>query len=163
MSIAQRRKKLYQSCHILHKRGRYVILSFRELFKLDGKSNFTESDFARRNTIAKLLHDWNLVQIKELDVTIEEHVVQQSHKSKLFITKKKLNGNWLLNISSRFKKLTSKRTQSLFIQSNIDELLRYYIRFYIVYKCDEYNLYCSSFEDSIFSASTYNDVMTSIE
>ena len=72
---SKKEKKLYQSCHILHKRGRYVILSFKELFKLDGKeSNFTESDLARRNTIAKLLHDWNLVQIKELD-PIEEPVV----------------------------------------------------------------------------------------
>ena len=54
---SKKEKKLYQSCHILHKRGRYVILSFKELFKLDGKeSNFTESDLARRNTIAKLLH-----------------------------------------------------------------------------------------------------------
>ncbi len=71
---SKKEKKLYQSCHILHKRGRYVILSFKELFKLDGKeSNFTESDLARRNTIAQLLHDWNLVQIKEL-VPIEEPV-----------------------------------------------------------------------------------------
>ena len=66
---SKKEKKLYQSCHILHKRGRYVILSFKELFKLDGKeSNFTESDLARRNTIAKLLHDWSLVEIKELEV-----------------------------------------------------------------------------------------------
>lgn len=61
---SKKERKLYQSCHILHKRGRYVILSFKELFKLDGKeSNFTESDLARRNTIAKLLHDWGLVSL----------------------------------------------------------------------------------------------------
>ena len=72
---SKKEKKLYQSCHILHKRGRYVILSFKELFKLDGKeSNFTESDLARRNTIAKLLHDWNLVEIKDLD-QVEEPLV----------------------------------------------------------------------------------------
>ena len=72
---SKKEKKLYQSGHILHKRGRYVILSFKELFKLDGKeSNFTESDLARRNTIAKLLHDWNLVQIKDLN-PIENPVV----------------------------------------------------------------------------------------
>jgi|SRR6056300_526634 hypothetical protein len=72
---SKKEKKLYQSCHILHKRGRYVILSFKELFKLDGKeSNFTESDLARRNTIAKLLHDWSLVEIKDLN-QVEEPLV----------------------------------------------------------------------------------------
>lgn len=72
---SKKEKKLYQSCHILHKRGRYVILSFKELFKLDGKeSNFTESDLARRNTIAKLLHDWSLVEIKELEKVEEPNV-----------------------------------------------------------------------------------------
>jgi hypothetical protein len=72
---SKKEKKLYQSCHILHKRGRYVILSFKELFKLDGKeSNFNESDLARRNTIAKLLHDWNLVEIVDLE-SIKEPTV----------------------------------------------------------------------------------------
>ena len=72
---SKKEKKLYQSCHILHKRGRNVILSFKELFKLDGKeSNFTESDLARRNTIAKLLHDWSLVEIKDLN-QVEEPLV----------------------------------------------------------------------------------------
>ena len=72
---SKKERKLYQSCHILHKRGRYVILSFKELFKLDGKeSNFNESDLARRNTIAKLLHDWNLVQIIDLE-SIKEPIV----------------------------------------------------------------------------------------
>ena len=76
IGVASRKeKKIYQSCHILHKRGRYVILSFKELFKLDGKeSNFNESDLARRNTIAKLLHDWNLVQIIDLE-SIKEPTV----------------------------------------------------------------------------------------
>lgn len=55
---------LFQSCHILHKRGRYVIIHFKELFGLDGHSiTFTEEDMARRNTIAKLLMDWGLVEI----------------------------------------------------------------------------------------------------
>lgn len=75
---SKKEKKLFQSCHILHKRGRYVILSFKELFKLDGKeSNFTESDLARRNTIAKLLHDWNLVDIIDLD-SVQEPTVPVS-------------------------------------------------------------------------------------
>jgi hypothetical protein len=56
--------KLYQSCHILHKRGRYAIMSFKELLVLDGKTNtITDNDIARRNTIAKLLQDWNLLTI----------------------------------------------------------------------------------------------------
>lgn len=55
---------LYQSCHILHKQGRYFIVHFKELFMLDGKpSNFTEDDLQRRNTIATLLSDWGLLEI----------------------------------------------------------------------------------------------------
>lgn len=60
----QNGKRLYQSCHILHKQGRYVIIHFKELFLLDGKSaDFTEEDLARRNTIAKLLDEWGLVSL----------------------------------------------------------------------------------------------------
>lgn len=55
---------LYQSCHILHKQGRYYIVHFKELFALDGKpSNFSESDIARRNTITNLLKEWDLIEI----------------------------------------------------------------------------------------------------
>lgn len=57
-------KTLYQSCHILHKQGRYYIVHFKELFKLDGKpSNFEEDDVGRRNTIANLLAEWGLVTL----------------------------------------------------------------------------------------------------
>ena len=57
-------KKLYQSCHILHKQGRYYIVSFKELFLLDGKrSDFSENDMQRRNRITKLLSDWGLVEV----------------------------------------------------------------------------------------------------
>ena len=59
-------KKLFQSCHILHKQGRYFIVHFKELFLLDGKkSNLEEGDIARRNTIATLMSDWGLVTIQE--------------------------------------------------------------------------------------------------
>ena len=59
-------KKLYQSCHILHKRGKYYIVHFKELFALDGMpTNFTENDAARRNTIANLLAEWELVDLVE--------------------------------------------------------------------------------------------------
>lgn len=61
---SRKEKKLFQSCHILHKQGRYFICSFKELFLLDGKkANLEESDLARRNTIATLLADWGLVNI----------------------------------------------------------------------------------------------------
>ena len=57
-------KKLYQSCHILHKQGKYYIVHFKELFLLDGKhSDFSDNDKQRRNRIAKLLSDWGLVEI----------------------------------------------------------------------------------------------------
>ena len=65
IGVASRKeKKLYQSCHILHKQGRYFIVHFKELFALDGKNtNLTENDISRRNTITKLLLDWGLVNI----------------------------------------------------------------------------------------------------
>lgn len=63
-------KKLFQSCHILHKKGRYSILHFKELFILDGKHNtFTDEDHARRNTIVNLLEEWELVKIVDPDRT----------------------------------------------------------------------------------------------
>jgi len=63
IGVASRKDhKLYQSCHILHKQGRYFIVHFKELFMLDGKkSNLEENDVARRNTIATLLSDWGLI------------------------------------------------------------------------------------------------------
>ena len=66
IGVASRKeKKLYQSCHILHKQGKYYIVHFKELFALDGKdTNLSENDIARRNTIVKLLSDWGLVEIK---------------------------------------------------------------------------------------------------
>ena len=66
IGVASRKeKKLYQSCHILHKQGKYYIVHFKELFALDGKqTNLSENDIARRNTISKLLKDWGLVELK---------------------------------------------------------------------------------------------------
>ena len=70
IGVASRKeKKLFQSCHILHKQGRYFIVHFKELFLLDGKkSNLEESDIQRRNTIATLLSDWGLIQIVNEEV-----------------------------------------------------------------------------------------------
>ena len=65
MGVASRKeRKLFQSCHILHKQGRYFLTHFKELFALDGKqTNLSENDIARRNTIANLLKDWGLISI----------------------------------------------------------------------------------------------------
>jgi hypothetical protein len=65
IGVASRKeKKLYQSCHILHKKGRYFIVHFKELFALDGKTtNLSANDIARRNTIVNLLSDWGLIDI----------------------------------------------------------------------------------------------------
>ena len=67
IGVASRKeKKLFQSCHILHKQGRYFIVHFKELFLLDGKkANLEDTDLARRNTIATLMSDWGLVDIQD--------------------------------------------------------------------------------------------------
>ena len=67
IGVASRKDKtLYQSCHILHKQGKYYIVHFKELFALDGKTtNFSENDEARRNTIANLLAEWELISLVE--------------------------------------------------------------------------------------------------
>ena len=69
IGVASRKeKKLYQSCHILHKQGRYFIVHFKELFALDGKrANLTANDVQRRNRIAQLLADWGLIKILNAD------------------------------------------------------------------------------------------------
>ena len=69
---AKKENKLYQSCHILHKQGKYYIVHFKELFALDGKpSDISENDYARRNTIINLLCDWGLIEIVQKDLTVE--------------------------------------------------------------------------------------------
>lgn len=65
-------KKLFQSCHILHKQGKYYIVHFKELFALDGKpTNFSEEDQARRNTIANLIDQWDLIDLVDQSRTSE--------------------------------------------------------------------------------------------
>ena len=73
IGIASRKDKiLYQSCHILHKQGKYYIVHFKELFALDGKpSNFEEADIGRRNAITNLIAEWGLVTIVDPDKTKE--------------------------------------------------------------------------------------------
>lgn len=88
IGVASRRdNKLYQSCHILHKQGRYFIVHFKELFLLDGKpSNLIENDLQRRNTIATLLSDWGLLEISNPDQAKDIAPLRQikviSHKDK---------------------------------------------------------------------------------
>ena len=85
---SKKERKLYQSCHILHKRGKYYVVHFKELFLLDGRqSDFTEEDRARRNTIAFLLEEWNLFQIVDRDKYQEpkaplSHIKILPHKEK---------------------------------------------------------------------------------
>lgn len=79
IGVASRKeKKLFQSCHILHKQGRYFIVHFKELFLLDGKkSNLEQSDIERRNTIATLLSDWGLLDIAKPDMSEEKAPLRQ--------------------------------------------------------------------------------------
>jgi len=79
---------LYQSCHILHKQGRYYIVHFKELFALDGKpSNLTENDIQRRNAIAKLLEEWGLVKI--LNPILMKDNIAPLHQIKIISFKEK--------------------------------------------------------------------------
>jgi hypothetical protein len=90
---SKKEKKLYQSCHILHKRGKYYIVHFKELFLLDGKqSDFTDEDRGRRNTIANLLEEWNLFQIVEK----EKHQEPKAPLSHIKILPHKEKSEWIL-------------------------------------------------------------------
>ena len=91
IGVASRKeKKLYQSCHILHKQGKYYIVHFKELFALDGKeTNLTENDIGRRNRIASLLKDWGLI-----DVTGEIQNVSPLSQIKIISFKEK--SEWTL-------------------------------------------------------------------
>lgn len=100
---SKKEQTLYQSCHILHKRGKFYIVHFKELFKLDGKpTEFTEEDMARRNTIANLLEEWNLVEIVNSEKT-EEPVAALS-QIKVIPHKDKANWNLTAKYSIGKKK-----------------------------------------------------------
>ena len=93
IGVASRKeKKLYQSCHILHKQGRYYIVHFKELFALDGKkANLSENDVQRRNRIIKLLSDWGLVEIVKLS-----EVVNVAPLSQIKVIAYREKGEWML-------------------------------------------------------------------
>ena len=106
IGVASRKeKKIYQSCHILHKQGRYYLVHFKELFALDGKhANLTSNDVQRRNRIVQLLVDWGLVGIVSAD-SIQD--VAPLNQIKVLSYKDK--GDWILetkyNIGSKKKKV----------------------------------------------------------
>jgi hypothetical protein len=89
IGVSSRKERiLYQSCHILHKQGRYYIVHFKELFALDGKpSNISENDIQRRNTIANLLEQWGLVKI--INPSIVKDNMAPIHQIKIIAFKEK--------------------------------------------------------------------------
>ena len=93
IGVASRKeKKIYQSCHILHKQGKYYIVHFKELFALDGKNtNFSSNDLQRRNRIAKLLSDWGLIGIVK-----EEQVEDLAPLNQIKVLSFKDKGDWTL-------------------------------------------------------------------
>ena len=109
IGVASRKeKKIYQSCHILHKQGRYYLVHFKELFALDGKSaNFSENDAERRNTIAQLLSDWGLIAI--LNNTIAE---KKAPLSQIKVLSFKEKGEWDLQAKYNIgKKIENEGTE----------------------------------------------------
>ena len=106
IGVASRKeKKIYQSCHILHKQGRYFLVHFKELFALDGKhANLTSNDVQRRNRIAQLLVDWGLVGIVNSDIIQDVAPLNQ-----IKVLSYKDKGEWQLetkyNIGSKKKKV----------------------------------------------------------
>ena len=109
IGVASRKeKKIYQSCHILHKQGKYYLVHFKELFALDGKrANLTINDVQRRNQIAQLLADWGLISITDLqkiqDIAPLNQIKVLAYRDK---------GDWILetkyNIGSKKKKVEDK-------------------------------------------------------
>ena len=93
IGVASRKeKKLFQSCHILHKKGQYYIVHFKELFALDGKkANLSENDVQRRNRIIKLLSDWGLVVIVK-----EDSILNVAPLSQIKVIAYKEKGEWSL-------------------------------------------------------------------
>ena len=97
IGVASRKeKKLFQSCHILHKKGKYYIVHFKELFALDGKhANITSNDVERRNRITKLLSDWGLI-----DIVQESKVGELAPLNQIKVISYKEKGEW--NLESKY-------------------------------------------------------------
>ena len=112
IGVASRKeKKIYQSCHILHKQGRYFLVHFKELFALDGKhANLTQNDIQRRNRIAQLLADWGLISIVDL-----EKIQDIAPLNQIKVLSYKDKGDWILeqkyNIGKKGKAQETKETE----------------------------------------------------
>jgi len=112
IGVASRKeKKLYQSCHILHKQGRYYIVHFKELFALDGKhANLTSNDVQRRNRITRLLADWGLISVVK-----DEDVVDIAPLNQIKVLAYKDKGDWVLeqkyNIGKKVKTQETQETE----------------------------------------------------
>ena len=112
IGVASRKeKKLYQSCHILHKQGRYYIVHFKELFALDGKhANLTINDVQRRNRITRLLSDWGLISVEK-----PESVSDIAPLNQIKVLAFKDKGDWILeqkyNIGKKGKTQDTQETQ----------------------------------------------------
>jgi len=107
IGVASRKdKKLFQSCHILHKQGRYFIVHFKELFALDGKkANLSDNDLERRNTIAQLLSDWGLIAI--LNTAVAE---KKAPLSQIKVLAFKEKGEWDLQAKYNIGKKAETET-----------------------------------------------------
>ena len=105
IGVASRKeKKLYQSCHILHKQGKYYIVHFKELFALDGKhANLTSNDVQRRNRITRLLADWGLISVVK-----DESVTDIAPLNQIKVLAYKDKGDWALETKYNIGK---KKTQ----------------------------------------------------
>ena len=110
IGVASRKeKKLYQSCHILHKKGQYYIVHFKELFALDGKrANLSSNDLQRRNRIIQLLSDWGLIEVTNTDT-----IVDAAPLSQIKVISYKDKGDWILESKYNIgRKRVSTETQS---------------------------------------------------
>ena len=118
IGVASRKdKKLFQSCHILHKQGRYFIVHFKELFALDGKkANLSDNDLERRNTIAQLLSDWGLVVI--LNTAIAE---KKAPLSQIKVLAFKEKGEWDLQAKYNIGKKAETTTEPVMLQRSEPE------------------------------------------
>ena len=108
IGVASRKeKKLYQSCHILHKQGKYYIVHFKELFALDGKhANLTINDVQRRNRIARLLADWGLINIVK-----EESVMDIAPLNQIKVLSYKDKSDWVLEQKYNIGKKSKENAQ----------------------------------------------------
>ena len=108
IGVASRKeKKLYQSCHILHKQGKYYIVHFKELFALDGKhANLTSNDVQRRNRIARLLADWGLISVVK-----DESVTDIAPLNQIKVLAYKDKGDWALETKYNIGKKKTQETE----------------------------------------------------